>query len=272
MPTEIDVEGCLHAIDETSAELELEIRALPADVWTGPTNCPPWRVNDLVGHVVDSGHRFAASIRRGLAGSVDPPTGSDARLSGMAALADGNPATAASALREITDEFASLYAGLDEDGLSAICYHRRGDRPVRWYAAHRLVEVALHSWDLQLSLHRQPVLPEHVAGLVLPTLLESNAPLMYAAGLSEDRGNGERYSLAVDGDPNASWLMTFYPDQLVTRREDAPADVTLIAAAADLVLLVYGRAELPVLTGSGHLHLNGDRALADRLPRLFPKP
>ncbi len=272
MPTEIDVQGCLDAIDESSAALEREIRAMPAEVWAGPTNCPPWQVCDLVGHVVDSGHRFAASIRRGLAGSVDPPAGPDARLGGMAALAEEKPATVASALRDVTNEFAGLYAGLDDDGLSAPCYHRRGNRPVRWYAAHRLVEVALHSWDLHLSLHQEPVLPERVAGLVLPTLLESNAPLMYGLGLAEDQGQGERFSLAVEGDPAASWLMTFYPEQLVAQREEAPADVTLTATAADLVLLVYGRADLPNLSRSGRARLDGDPALADRLPRLFPKP
>jgi len=273
VPTEIDVYSCLVAIDEASDVLATEIQALSAEAWNGPTNCPPWRVSDLAGHVVDSGQRFSASIRNGLAGSVDPPpAGPDVRLTGMAAVAQRSPSMAARALRDVTQEFASLYAGLDEAALAAVCYHRRGNRPVRWYAAHRLVEVALHSWDLQLSLQREPLLPEHVAALVLPTLLESNAPLMYELGLGQQRGHGERYLLVVDADPGARWSMTFYPSQLVTVREDSQGDVTVTGSAADLVLLVYGRRDLSTLSESGRLSLHGDRSLADHLPLLLPKP
>ena len=42
----------------------------------------------------------------------------------------------------------------------AICFHRRGNRSVRWYAAHRLAEVAFHSWDVQVSLDRDPTFYE----------------------------------------------------------------------------------------------------------------
>jgi uncharacterized protein (TIGR03083 family) len=272
VPTEIDVYSCLAAIDEASDALATEIEALSAEAWNGRTNCPPWRVSDLAGHVVDSGRRFSASIRNGLAGSADPPASPDARLTGMAAIAESSPRVAARALRDVTQEFAGLYAGLDETALAAVCYHRRGNRPVRWYAAHRLVEVALHSWDLQVSLQREPVLPEHFAALVLPTLLESNAPLMYALGLGQQPGQGERYLLVVDADPSARWSMTFTPSQLVTLREDSQGDVTVAGSAADLVLLVYGRRDLSSLSESGRLRLHGDRSLADRLPLLLPKP
>ena len=72
--------------------------------------------------------------------------------------------------------------------------HRRGNRSVRWYAAHRLAELAFHAWDFQVSTGQTPTLDEQVALLLLPTLLESNVPRTYAAGLSTERGAGERYA------------------------------------------------------------------------------
>src|SRR6202011_186578 len=125
-----------------------------------------------------------------------------------------DPETVARALLTVTSDFEQLYAGLEERELSAICFHRRGNRSVRWYAAHRLAEVAFHVWDLQLSLGREPRLDETVAALLLPTLLESNAPRTYAAGMTPQRGSGERFLLRVAADPAACWLVTIDPDKL----------------------------------------------------------
>jgi hypothetical protein len=175
----------------------------------------------------------------------------------------------AGALDGITAAFEALYAGLDESGLSAIGYHRRGNRPARWFAYHRLAEVSFHRWDFLQSLGRGAPFDERVAALLLPTLLESNAPRTYAAGLSKARGTGERYLLAVAGDPSARWLVTIGPEQLEARRGNAPGDVTIAGSAAALALLVYGRRDLD---GDGDLRVEGDPIVAARFPEIFPRP
>jgi uncharacterized protein (TIGR03083 family) len=290
---ESEVKRCLECIREQSDGLVHELRMMSAAAWDGPTNCAPWRVRDLAVHVVTSGEGFVASIRRGLAGSVEPSVSDEGRHRRQVELAAAGPETVAGALQAVTAEFVGLYAGLDEDELAAICFHRRGNRSVRWYAAHRLAEVAFHSWDLQLSLGRSPKLDEHVAALLLPTLLESNAPRTYAAGLSPQRGSGERYLLAVtDGD---CWLITIEADRLVPQRSgslvhQAVADpagtpgrwgdpppigsglLSITCSAADLALLAYGRAELHALAEAGAVRLDGDLTLVDRFPLIFPRP
>src|SRR5262249_41223156 len=134
------------------------------------------------------------------------------RLQGS--LVDSAPPAVADALDRLTDSFAQVFANLDEAGLDTIAFHRRGNRPVRWFAAHRLAEVSFHRWDFQQSLGQDAVFDEGVAALLLPVLLESNAPRTYAAGLSAERGSGERYLLAVADDPSARWLVTIQPDEL----------------------------------------------------------
>ena len=272
MSTDPQVERCLSSIRELSSALSGELRALTPDDWAGPTNCAPWRVRDLVAHIVVSGEGFAASIRQGLAGSTEQSISHAERDRRTAELAAMDPVSVARELDVLTDHFIGLYDGLDEVGLSAICFHRRGNRSVRWYAAHRLAEVAFHTWDFHVSLEREPVLTDEVAALLLPTLLESNAPRTYAAGLSEQRGTGERYLLAVGDDPAARWLVTIGPEQLTAMRGDAPADVTITGSAAALALLVYGRAGLRDLFQSGAIHLDGDASLAERFSALFPRP
>src|SRR5947208_3162019 len=222
-PSKADVERCLSYIRQLSGSLSAEVRGLSPEVWAGRTNCPPWLMRDLVSHLVSSGEGFRLSIERGLAGTLEPPPAAD-RERLQTSHIESAPPVVADALDRITDSFEQAFAGLDDAGLDTIAFHRRGNRPARWFAAHRLAEIAFHRWDFQRSLGQDASFDEGVAALLLPVLLESNAPRTYAAGLSAERGSGERFLLAVIHDPWARWLVTIQPDQLTTVRGDAPAD------------------------------------------------
>jgi uncharacterized protein (TIGR03083 family) len=272
MSSDPEVERCLSAIRELSGALSRDVASLSADEWDRVTNCAPWRVRDLVAHIVSSGEGFAASIREALKGSQKQAISHAERDRRQAELVAADPPTAAKAIDAITNDFTGLYDGLEEDGLSAIGFHRRGNRSVRWFAAHRLAEVAFHSWDYQVSLGREPKLDEDVALLLLPTLLESNAPRTYAAGLSAEKGNGERYLLAVTDHPDAQWVVTIDPDELTAVRSEGPADLAISGSAAALALLIYGRYYLASLFQSGAVRLEGDAAFAERFQTIFPRP
>jgi uncharacterized protein (TIGR03083 family) len=252
----------LSALRARSAELTGSISGLSSEEWQAETNCPPWRVRDLATHLVTSGRGFVRSIERGLSGVMEPAPPQSA-----ADLTEADPGTVARALSQVTDDFERLYDGLSESQLQMICWHRRGNRSVRWYAAHRLAEVTFHGWDLETSLGRAPEFPEATAKLLLPMLLESNVPRTYAAGLSTQRGSGERYLLQVSDDQSLSWSVTIGPEVLEVRRGDGSADVRIKAPAADLALLVYGRKDISSLE-----HVEGNRTAIERFREIFPRP
>ena len=194
MSTDAQLEAGLGAIRALSDTLIAAIATFSAVELNTPSNCPPWAVRDLVVHLVIGGAGFVSSVRRGLAGSVEP-AGNEERLRRQTELETATPAALADALNAVTTEFVGLYEGLHDDALTAICFHRRGNRSVRWYAMHRLAELAFHAWDLQVSLGREPDLAEPVAALLLATLLESNAPRTYAARLDGDVALADRFEL-----------------------------------------------------------------------------
>jgi uncharacterized protein (TIGR03083 family) len=272
MSTDTKLESYLTSIREISDALAEYIVTLSVGQWDAPTNCGPWKVHDLSAHVVNGAEGFITSIRQGLAGSAEPILASEDVRRRQADVAAADPRTVANALRTVTAEFLSLYEGLQQDELSAICFHRRGNRSVRWYAAHRLAEVAFHSWDLHFSLGQEQQLEEHVAAMLLPTLLESNAPRTYAAGLSDQRGTGERYRLVVENDPLSQWTVTIDPEALRVQRGATTSDLVITGSAASLALLTYGRADLRTLSQAGALRVDGDIQLADRFSAIFPRP
>jgi len=268
MTFDAHLSACLDAIGALSSETAARVRLLDASAWDGPTNCPPWRVRDLVVHLVSSGDGFVDAITQGLRGIQAPTPRTEERAARRAALESASPTDAAAALETVAAQFRALYDGLSDAQLEMICWHRRGNRSVRWYAAHRLSELAFHSWDLRQSLGETPLFRDDLAMLLLPMLLESNLPRTYAAGLSAERGSGERFLLQVVDAPQAAWLVALEPDQLVTTRQREPADVTITGQAGALALLVYGRQSLRGTDFSVH----GDSAVAARFERIFPRP
>ncbi len=269
MPLDSHTAGCLETLRSESTALSADLQPMSDEVWNAVSNCSPWRVRDLATHVVASGEGFVDAIRAGLRGSVEPDVPPDVRAARQAWQQSASPVEVADALEALTERFVGLYDGLTDAQLDATCFHRRGNRSVRWYAAHRLAEVAFHGWDLRTSLGRRPTFDDGVAALLLPTLLESNAPRTYAAGLSAERGRGERFRLVSLTEPPASRLMTVRAERLEADRGGAaPADVTIAGAAGALALLVYGRLDIH----SAALSVEGDPAIAERFAVIFPRP
>lgn len=268
MSSDPEVQESLRHIRAVTARLREVLVGLPPKGWDVQTNCPPWPVQGVVAHVVSSGERFRASVERGVAGLTEPPWPEAQQERRMDELADASPDERIAALDQVTAAIEELYNGLDDEQLEAICFHRRGSRSARWYAKHRLAEVAFHLWDLQHSLGRHAALDDEVAEFLLPMLLESNLPRIYAGG----PGGEGRFRLTLAGLPASSWLLTARPDRLDVTRADDEADVTISGSAAPLALLVYGRAELPELERRGLVRVEGDRAVANRFHQIFPKP
>lgn len=276
MSAQPDVDRSLRLIRALTDRMAAELARLAPDDWNRPTTCPPWQVRTLIGHVVSSGESFRLSVERGVAGSTEPPLPETERERRIARAAAAPPDELQHALACETPAIEALYERLSADELAAICYHRRGNRPASWYIQHRLAEVAFHLWDLERSLGRPAVLEPEVGAFLLPMLLESNLPRIYASG---PRGQGW-FRLVAEGLPNGTWLLAASPDRLeVTRGADAadssaglgPA-VTISAAPAVLALLVYGRADLDQEERQGRLRVDGDRALAARFSTIFRGP
>ena len=268
MAAHADVDRSLGYIRRLSERLGRELERLPAEAWDAPTNCPPWPLRRLVAHFVENAENIGLCVQRALTGQVDPPMTSEERERLVEGLAELSPKEMVSKLERNTTDLEALYEGLSAEELEAICYHRRGNRPARWYIQHRLVEVAFHLWDFERSLGRTARLDDEVAAFLLPTILESNLPRIYPIG---PRGEG-RFLLVAEGEPGASWLLAADPERLEVRRGGDGAEVTITAAPSVLALLAYGRANLAEEARRGGARVEGDQALVERFHRIFPGP
>ena len=259
----VDPRRSLALLEAETHTLNRDIRALTAEQWQAPANCPGWQVADLVAHVVRNGWSFLTFAQRALADDQTPPFGpavahvdAEVKAAGAAAAADRQQ-------RE-TAEFLALVGGLSDADLEAkLGGHPAGPRPLAWACSQRLVEVAVHRWDLGRSLGAGAPLPGDVASQMLPFMLDArgaNIMTRPAQGLAP-----VSFRLSSSGD-GAAWRVTVGPDG---RRVDAhpgqPADVTVEAEPGWLALALYGRAAV----SGPHFRLSGAADAAERFQAAF---
>ncbi|MEV7176510.1 maleylpyruvate isomerase family mycothiol-dependent enzyme [Kitasatospora sp. NPDC093679] len=207
-----------------------------ADFATPVPSCPGWTLADLVRHA-GSVHRWFSVLLHGRI--QEPPRSRDVDLQlpagddGWADWLAGSAAVAADAFRA-TDPDAPMWAW-------------GADRHARFWARRMLFETLVHRVDAELALGVRPEVDRTLAADGVDEFL-TNLPFagLFAPGVAELRADDRTIRFrATDGDE--SWLVRLRPDGFGLDPADdgsAPADATVRGAAADLLLLVYGRPSL----------------------------
>jgi uncharacterized protein (TIGR03086 family) len=153
------VELLVVAVDEFARRLRL----VGPDDWRRPTPCSEWDVRALVNHVVGGNRRYEMLLHGAPSEEVEATravdhVGNDARAS-FAETAD------------------AVVACFQEDGaLERIAHHVTGDRTGLELLSMRILDVAIHGWDLAHALEADETLDEDVVAFLLT----------YTAGLTLD--------------------------------------------------------------------------------------
>lgn len=141
-------------LDIALGEFGRRLRLVGADDWGRPTPCAEWDVRALVDHVVGANVRYQL-------------------------LLDGAPTEQVEATRSVDhlgdDALASFVATADrmvacfhEDGaLERVAHHVIGDRTGYELVAMRILDAAVHAWDLARAIGADETLPDEVVAFLL---------------------------------------------------------------------------------------------------------
>lgn len=203
--------------------------------------CPGWSVADLVGHVGRLHRWMTAIVAAGPAAT--PPEGAvpdlPARDQLLAWFEDGR-AVAADALAAA--------------GPQRACWSWTDDHTSGFWARRQTHELAIHRVDAQAAAGTvEPV--EH--DLAIDGIQECFDMLAFRRHPERRRGQGETVHLhCTDG--QGEWFVRLDPDGFIVTREHAKGDVAARGRASDLLLFLWGRAEVDAL------EVFGDAALLVR--------
>ncbi|GAA3744920.1 maleylpyruvate isomerase family mycothiol-dependent enzyme [Micromonospora maritima] len=251
----LEFPALLRLIDERSAALRAAVAAAPDLDLPVPT-CPDWTLFDLARHLGEGRRSWAATVAAGpdAPGRITPE--------GPAA-----PRDRATLVAWMADSTRHLLDALRDAGPDRGCWTWWGTsqspRTCGAVARHQLQEIAVHTYDAQLTVGVPRPLPDEVAldGVeeFLSTCCTTTAGWPHGPATVDyhaTEGRSWRQQLSADG---------VRADRLPGPTDAGAADASVRGTASELVLSFYGRIPLD------SLHVEGDRALFDRLAEWEPE-
>ncbi|MFI1501110.1 maleylpyruvate isomerase family mycothiol-dependent enzyme [Streptomyces platensis] len=226
-----------------------------ADLAAPVPGCPDWTLRDLVKHTGSVQRMFSVLLRRLV---QEAPRSREVELHLPTAedgWADWLSASAA--------EAADAFAGTDPD---APMWAWGADQHARFWMRRMLFETLVHRTDAERALGRRPVIDPALATDGVDEFL-TNLPYatFFAPHVARLRGEGETLRFRCT-DTDGDWLVRLRPDGFAAgppAGEDtaaASADAGVQGAAADLLLLLYGRLD----RGTEAVEIMGDEELLTR--------
>lgn len=257
----------LRLIDERSTAFRAAVASAPSLDVQVPT-CPEWTLFDLVQHLGERRPFWAATVA---AGPADAPPAETASEGAPAA-----PQDREALLSWLAASTQQLLDALREAGPDRGCWTWWGTsqspQTSGAVARHQVQEIALHTYDAQITVGAPQPLPDEAAldGVdeFLSTCCATTSPWPHkpaAVDFHATEGRSWRLSVSADG-ARITRLPTPGTVPATTPGEDPDAaDASLRGTASELVLFLYGR--IPV----DSLKLDGDRGLIDLLQAWEPE-
>jgi uncharacterized protein (TIGR03083 family) len=216
--------------DALEAEIERMADAVRgADLATPVPTCPGWSLADLVEHTGII-HRWAAEMVRQLSPERLDRERMDVPVPDPQARPDWLAAGAA--------DVVAAFRAADP---AALMWAWGADKHARFWPRRMLHETTVHGADAELALERDPVVSGEVAVDGIDELLENLAHAAYfRPRVRELRGEGESLHFHCT-DADGEWTIRLVSEGFSVERDHAKGTMAVRGAAADLLLLLYGR-------------------------------
>ncbi|SEG10679.1 TIGR03083 family protein [Actinacidiphila yanglinensis] len=265
MQTTPDFPDLLRLIDERSTAFRAAVAAAP-DLDAQVPTCPEWTLFDLVRHLGEGRRAWAATVAAG------PTATSKAVPQGAPPV----PRERAAQVAWLAASTEQLLDALRESGPDRGCWTWWGTsqspQNCGAVARHQLYEIALHTYDAQLTIGAPQSLPQEVAldgvdeflsTCVATTVAWPHAPATVDYHATE--GRSWRLRLSAEGAQAARLPAPGAASASASGAEPGTPDASARGTAHELLMTMYGR--LPVDVPA----LDGDRRVFDRLVAWEPE-
>jgi uncharacterized protein (TIGR03083 family) len=246
--TTLEFPELLRLIDGRSGAFRAAVASAPSLDVPVPT-CPGWTLFDLVQHLGEGRHKWAAIVA---AGPADAPADKSAWESVV-------PREREALFSWWTASAQQLLDALQKAGPDRGCWtwwgRSQSPRTSGAAARHQLQEIAVHTYDAQVAVGKPEPLPDEVA-------LDGVEEFQYTCCATTAAWPHEPAVVDYHATEGRSWRLRLSADGARVGRLSTPADdayASLQGSASELVLAFYGR--VPVES----LELVGDRRVFDQL-------
>lgn len=216
--------------------------------WLVDTRCEGWKVQDMVGHMIDVSEGYLG--RWDLARKGELPQGvglavmADTLNSGALALRSLPREEAINRLKAASDTLMAIFESLTEEewGGFLVAHPFMGPLPTFFYPAFQIMDYGVHTWDMHWGLgHKDARLDERTAGVLAPYMF---ILWQYTVDQEAAKGVDISYGLVVDGEWGGKWKVTVKDGQFSAVPADNLNDTQAtihFSHPSDMVLTAYQR-------------------------------
>jgi hypothetical protein len=157
--------------------------------------------------------------------------------------------------------------GLKPEDWDTRCYHPGNPRPIRTIVFIRLIEFALHGWDIRASFDPQASLSADALPALLRTIPRA---VRQAFRPDANRTRDVRYRFHMT-EPIATTrdILLNADGASVESNSPADADVTFHCDTSTAILVIFGRFPLADAIADGRVQVEGEKELATTFAQSF---
>ena len=253
------------------------LHSLPEDVWRNAnqyaSGCERWKVADVVAHLVSAGMMLRLAIPRALKGDISPPLGyrettGDDHVEGVRSLRVTFDEDLFREFYTTCKQVNTLFAEVEPNSYDAPVWHPGGSATIADLVERRVLELAVHGWDIRYGLDRSAGLSVNA----LPFLVDF-MPKWLRTYFREGSGpvSPIRYRFDLsDSDTGGYDVVVASQDFRLAPSDDSDPDVTFRCDTNGYVLFGMGRLPFARSVRRGRLSFDGDDDLAAKFTDWFP--
>ena len=267
------IKEILAGIKSSSSNLLRELDKLESSQWELPSKCHKWAIKDVASHMVAIDGFYHNSIMRSLRGDFEPITGipspdemeaqvlSDGIAARAVQLSETTLKTKENTLNVLSDmesQINSTWHDVAPDQWDYPTYHPLGTISLELMLGTKLIENALHMWDIFSIIDTEFSLPEDIALLIMKIWTQRDiSERIYTADF--DQGFSVSIDLRTESSTNFNMEVagpTLTMSEYVPFKPSVP-DVVIHAPFSTFVLLLTARSNLHDELSSGSVKAQG---------------
>ena len=270
------IQSNIQLVRSLSNDLAGYLYSLPDEVWRNASSygsaCELWKIADVVSHLILESQANYQSIERALKGQTSPPMGYH-HLKGEEYLEQVTSIRIAYH-EDVFPEFNTscrrlntLISSLNPESYVDPVWHRRSVMPIYRLIEHRILELALHGWDITYGFNRQAQLTKQAKSFLKRTMkLWLNmmfrgstplvVPIIYRFDLTDSPE--DCYDIVINGEGFNIISCT-----------DNKATVTFHVSTNDYILFLTSRLPFMRSVRRGYITFEGEEGVASEFTDWF---
>jgi len=256
-------------IAQEQVRLLAELKKLPEAAWRQTSHCEGWTNARVIAHLASGAEFYQHSVSKGLRGDTLPPsipggqrlTVEQWRARSAAKqeeLAEKPPRELQAAFDEAGTTLVDLLRRVAPHNMTKPAWHPRGPWTIAMFVSSRVFELALHGWDVHVSLDPQARIRE----LLQPFLVHLQLQLGKRSFETDAELDG-LYRFELLG--SLAWTTRVFNGKMDHGPLEPAPDATIKTDASHFLLLTTCREDLSQLEQRGLLKIEGDRERATKL-------